>query len=146
MLACQALITDRRWSALFWGLSFSIQISMFFFFSLFALGVLFHPRFFLQFYFRFGCSAQFVNKDRLPWSRLSQQSFNKRCSFFSFWRLAILGNMKESYRGIWRMAFWFGLAFHLSWIVPLNFLKEQYCFGMQKVQVLGFTWCEGSQA
>lgn len=148
MLACQALITDRRWSALFWGLSFSIQISMFFFSLLSLLSVFCSTEgFSFSFILALAAVHNLLTKTDCHGagypSRLSIRAMH---FFFSFWRLAILGNMKESYRGIRRIALWFGLAFHLSWIVPLNFLKEEYCFGMQKVQVLGFTWCEGSQA
>lgn len=73
-----------------------------------SLAVLFCDRCLFKFYFRSGCGVQFVNKDRLLWSRLSQHSLKQRCIFFC--RLAILDNMEESYRGIWRIALWFALA------------------------------------
>lgn len=67
MLVCQALITDRRWSAVFWGLPFQFECSLF---SLVMLcSVIDFPS---SFCFTSCCSVQFVNKERLLWSRLFQ--------------------------------------------------------------------------
>lgn len=74
MLVCQALITDRRWSTLFQrgrGASFQFEFSLFL-----SLAVLFGDIFLFQFYFRSGCSVQFVDKNRSLGNRLSQHSFS----------------------------------------------------------------------
>lgn len=55
-------------------------------------------------------------------------------------RLVILDNMEKSLA--WKIDLWFGLGLETELNSPVEFRKKENCFGMQKVQVLGFSWCE----
>lgn len=127
LVVCQALITDRCWSTLFWRPPFQFGFCLFPPPPVSFFAVLFCDRFLLCFYFRFICGTQLLTKTDC-YAAGYPSSPSRRDVFFCFKWLGggeiIFDNMDESYWGIWRVALWFGLAFKLSWIVPLNSLKR----------------------
>lgn len=98
MLVCQALITDRCWGTLFWGIPLHLRVFLFYSLLLFWSVIYFV----LQFYFKSGFGAQFFNRGRYLWHRLSLHSFKQRCIFFC--RIAIVDNGRSLFRSIWRIA------------------------------------------